>query len=449
MPYLLDFGYLLLLLAALPWLAWQRWVRGKSRPGLWRRLFGVTPVRSTGRRCVWFHAVSVGEVLLLRPVVRRFRELYPTWDCVISASTVTGLSVARQTYSDLPVIPCPLDFSWSVGRAMRRIAPDGLVLAELELWPNLIRFARRRGAFVAVINGRLSPRSYRRYRRVRWFVRWCLNQIDCLAVQNDTYAERWIDLGGDSSRIHVTGSVKYDGVSLDRNRAKSRELAAIFGLTRPNTVQDPLVWVVGSTQAPEEEIALRIYRRIRAEFPHLRLILVPRHPERFDEVATLLQRSELPFVRRSRLATDAASASVPPVILVDTIGELAAVWALADVAFVGGSLTPRGGQNMIEPAACGAAVVFGPNVWNFQDTVDRLLERNAAIQVRDADELERETRRLLRDPAARTALGQAARRFVQSQQGATERTVALLADLIRRRYAIQPASRSEPDRRAG
>jgi 3-deoxy-D-manno-octulosonic-acid transferase len=324
-----------------------------------------------------------------------------------------------------------------VRRALDRIRPSLVVLAELELWPNFIGLARRLGCAIAVINGRMSPRSLRGYRRIRPFMAWLLKKIDLLAVQNQDYAKRLLTLGAAAGRLHVTGSVKFDGVTTRRDNQKTKELGRLLGISRSRATAHgprpsvPLVWVAGSTQEPEEEIVLGIYGRARQRFPGLRLILVPRHKERFDAVARLLERSGFPFVRRSRLIEPLANPDA--IILLDTLGELSALWGLADLAFVGGSLTRRGGQNMIEPSGYGAAVTFGPHVWNFQDTADRLLECGGAIQAADAAELERETHRLLADAAARQHLGWAAQEFVQSQQGATDRTLALLDDLIRQR----------------
>ena len=423
MPYLLNAVYLLLLLALTPWLLVTSLRTGTYREGLLRKLLGLVPVRRGDRPCVWFHAVSVGEVLLLRQVVARFRERYPDWDCVISTTTNTGSEVARTTFPDLSVFYWPLDFTWAVRRALQRIRPSVVVLAELELWPNFIALARRRGCRLAVINGRMSHRSYRGYRRIRRLMAQLLGRLDVLAVQNELYAKRLLDLGAPADRVAVTGSVKFDGASGERANPKTRALGELLGIARGQ-----LVWVAGSTQAPEEQIVLDIYRRAKPVFPNLRLVLVPRHKERFAEVAALLAASGLPFVCRSRLT---APVEVPDaVVLLDTLGELGALWGLADVAFVGGSIHPRGGQNLIEPAAYGAAVIFGPHVWNFQDTADRLLEHGAAVQVADAAALERETLRLLRDAGARAALGNAARAFVQSQQGATDRTLDLLAPLF-------------------
>src|SRR5262249_39908319 len=251
----------------------------------------------------------------------------------------------------LCVFYCPLDFSWATRRAMARIRPNLLVLAELELWPNLIGEAKRTRCRIVVINGRLSARSHRGYRRLWPFMNRLLGKVDLWAVQTDEYAARLADLGVPRDRLQVTGSVKYDGVTADRENPKTRELRRLLGIAAGE-----LAWIVGSTQAPEEEIALGIYRRLRKAVPQLRLILVPRHKERFDEVANLIAASGFVMARRSQLTEPLANRDA--VILLDTLGELGALWGLADVAFVGGSLSQRGGQNMIEPAAYGAAVTF-------------------------------------------------------------------------------------------
>ena len=426
MSYLLDAGYLLALLALSPGLLYKALTTGKYRRGLWSKLTGSAALLAgSSRPTAWFHGVSVGEVHLLRQVVALFRRRHPGWECVISTTTDTGFEEARKRFPDLHVFWWPLDFSWAVRRALRRVRPGLVVLAEGEVWPNFVLAAKAHGVPVAVINGRMSPRSRRRYGLAAGLVRRLFSRLDLVAAQTEDYTAAFRALGAAPDRVAVTGSVKYDGVDTDRGNARTQELRRLLGVAPGD-----LVWVAGSTQAPEEEIALGVYRRALAEHPHLRLILVPRQKERFDEVASLLRRAGVPFVRRSELPF--GTLSERPVILVDTFGELSAVWGLADVAFVGGSLDGRrGGQNMIEPAAYGAAVVFGPHVWNFRDTAERLLQAGAAVQVRDGQELAAAVRRLLCQPAERARLGEAAQQLVRAQQGATERTVALLGGLLK------------------
>jgi 3-deoxy-D-manno-octulosonic-acid transferase len=434
MPYLLNILYLLTLLVLSPWLLYKALTTGKYRRGLACKLTGSVPRPWGEGPCAWFHGVSVGEIHLLRPVVAAFRARYPGWRCVISTTTDTGYDEACKRFPDLPVIYWPLDFTWAVRRALRRVRPGLVVLAEGELWPNFLWAAKRAGVPVAVVNGRMSPRSARRYVRLGPLARRLFGRLDLCLAQTEEYAASYRALGVRPQVVHVTGNVKYDGVQADRDNPRTQELKRLLSVA-PND----LVWVAGSTQAPEEEIALGVYRQLRGRFPALRLFLVPRQKERFEEVAGLLCRAAQPFVRRSGLREPMTDREA--VVLVDTIGELGALWGLADLAYVGGSLDGRrGGQNMIEPAAYGAAVLFGPHTWNFKDAVGRLLEQGAAVQVEDAASLEREAARLLGDSGARARLGEAARRFVLSQRGATELTVDRLGQLLTRgRHATRAA----------
>jgi 3-deoxy-D-manno-octulosonic-acid transferase len=421
MSLLLDLGYLCALVLLSPWLIYKALTTGKYRHGLWRKFVGTSTTQNSQKRVVWFHGVSVGEIHLLRAVVAAFRRRHPDWHVVISSTTDTGLDEARKHFADCEVVVWPLDFSWSVRRTLRSMRPELVILAEGEMWPNFLAAAEAMAIPVAVINARMSPRSFRRYRLLGKLSRYLLRKITLFVAQTPEYAENLRRLGTSPERVHVSGSVKYDGVTAQRDNPRTRELCKLFGI-------DPgdLVLVAGSTQAPEEEIALSIYRNLHPQFPQLRLIVVPRQKDRFEEVAALMQGSGMPFVRRTQLGSDP-----PSIILVDTIGELSAVWGLADVAFVGGSLDgKRGGQNMLEPAAYGAAVVFGPHVWNFRDAASRLLACGGAMQIADALTLESTVQRLLSDPHEREKLGEAASEFVRSQQGATTRTLDFIEGVL-------------------
>lgn len=437
MAYLLDFIYLLLVLISLPWLLWQALRKGKYREGYGTKFLGLVPKRTGDRTCLWLHAVSVGEVNLLAPLLKMIGQERPEWECVISTTTMTGMALAKKKYPQHAVFYCPLDFSWAVKTAMRRMQPDVLVLAELELWPNLIRAARKYGAKVAVINGRLGEKSFRGYRRIRPLVAGLLRQVDLLAVQDETYAERFLALGARPESVHVTGSMKYDGAQTDRDNLATRRLAALAGFA-----PDDIVLLAGSTQEPEEEMSLGTFRELSPQWPGLRLVLVPRHPDRFETVAKLLDASGIPWQRRTALTQEATSgrSQVPNpqstnplssrVLLVDLVGELGAWWGTARIAFVGGSMGSRGGQNMIEPAAYGAAVSFGPNTWNFRDIVSAMLQHDAAVVLDNAEQFTQFVRRCLAEPDYAAALGQRAQRFVQSQLGATERTFVQLERLL-------------------
>ena len=424
MPYLFNLVYLLLILLALPWLVWQAVRKGKYREGYAAKFLGRVPRRSGEKTCLWLHAVSVGEVNLLAPLLQKIERQRPEWQCVLSTTTTAGMRVAQKKYAGLAVFYCPLDFSWAVRTAMRRIRPDLLVLAELELWPNLVRAARDHGARVAVVNGRLGERSFGGYRRIRWLVKRLLGEIDLLAVQDEAYADRFLRLGARPESVRVTGSLKYDGAETDRLNPATVHLAELAGLDN-----DDAVLLAGSTQEPEEAYCLETYRQLRGRWPRLRLVIVPRHPERFAAVARLLDESRLRWQRRSRLEAEGPDRSAR-VLLVDALGELSAWWGTARIAFVGGSLGTRGGQNMIEPAAYGAAVSFGPNTWNFRDVVDRLLERRAAVVVRDQEELTAFVGQCLEKPEEAATQGRRAQELVREQLGATERTLDLLAGLL-------------------
>lgn len=433
MSYLLNLCYLLLILAAMPWLLVAAVRKGKYREGYAAKFLGLVPRRASDKTCVWLHAVSVGEVNLLAPLIREIDRQRPDWECVISTTTMTGMALAKKKYAELTVFYCPLDFSWAVAAAMRRIRPDVLVLAELELWPNLIGAARRSGARVAVINGRLSEHSFRGYRRIRPLVARLMKQIDVVAVQDETYAQRFRALGARSETVRVTGSMKYDDAQTDRDNRATRRLGQLAGFE-----SDDVVFLAGSTQEPEERVALEVFGQLSPAWPKLRLVIVPRHPDRFKVVAKLLDDSGIRWQRRTEL-DDCGVDPAARVLLVDVVGELGSWWGTAAIAYVGGSMGNRGGQNMIEPAGYGAAVSFGPNTRNFRDIVAAMLARDAAVVVADGDELAQFVGRCLQRPDYAAGLGDRARGLVIEQIGATQRTVELLAALVEETGEKSPA----------
>lgn len=428
--------YLFVIVLLSPWLAWRAAKTGRYRRDLAAKLMGkVSPpfsrdaeaLRSGARAnpeqsrfTVWFHGVSVGEIHLLVTVVAAYRKRHPDAHCVVSSTTDTGLAEARAKFVDCTVVAWPFDFSWAVANALDSVRPNLIVLAEAEMWPNFLAAARSRKIPVAVINARMSPRSFGRYRRVAGLARQLLfRNVSVIGVQSAEYAERFRQLGMD--RVRVTGSVKYDGAVGDRDTPKGRELKRLLNV--------PLLLVAGSTHAPEEAIVLDAFRQLRERFPRLHLLLVPRHPDRFAEVAGLIEASKMSFVRRSQIVE--ALVEPPPVVLLDTVGELGAAWGLADVGYVGGTLDgQRGGQSMIEPAGYGVPTAFGPHVWNFRDAARRLVEAGGATMVRDANELAPALAAMLEDDAKRAAMGAAARQLVREQQGATARTLDLLDELL-------------------
>ncbi len=424
MPYLLNLAYLLLIAAAFPYLLYCRLRQGKYRDGWRQKMWGDVPRRRNRKvPCLWLHAVSVGEVNLLGPLIARWEQAHPDWEIVISTTTQTGFALAQKRYAPRTVFYAPLDFTWSTAAAMHIIRPTLLVMAELELWPNWIAAAQREGARVAVINGRLSEKSFRGYQRIAGWLRGTIESLDLVAVQNEEYAARFLALGANSKRVHVTGSIKFDGAQTDRNNPTTKKLAALAGIK-----ESDVVFLAGSTQAPEEALAIEAFRQLSPQYPDLRLLITPRHPERFDEVAKLLDRSGVRWERRSTLDSKRHDPGAR-ILLIDVVGELGAWWGRSDIAFVGGSLGRRGGQNMIEPAAYGSAVCFGPNTWNFKDVVQLLLSSAAAHVVKDCRELQTFVERCLREPEFADELGQRAKELVLAQQGAADRTLLLLQGL--------------------
>ena len=436
--WMLNGVYSLLLLAVAPVLLYRRIRHGKYRGGWREKLTGRLTRRHPDRQCIWFHAVSVGEVLQLQKVLDETASRFPDAELFVTTTTDTGYGVACDKYPQHTVAYFPLDFTWAVKRALKAIRPDLVVLVELELWPNFILTCRRHGIPVALINGRIGEKSFRGYSRLKPLIGRVLKAFDVLAVQNETYRDRLQALGAPAERVVVTGNIKFDRVESNRDNIRTQELRQSFGI-EPHQA----VFIAGSTQSPEEMYALDAWRLLRKEFPDLRLILVPRHKERFEDVAELVHQRGVPLLRRSELKAGSTTPPVSgasPVLMLDTLGELAACWGLADFAFVGGSLTNRGGQNMLEPAGYGAAVLFGPNTWNFKDITEALLSRDAARVVGGPDELLQSLRELLQQPMLSQRMGITARAFVAEQQGATARTVDQISALLVNEIAVSRAA---------
>ena len=429
MRWLLNAVYMLLLISISPVIAWRMFRHGRYRNGLAEKLLGRVAFGADSRPVVWFHAVSVGEVIQLEKIVDEFRRrTREEFQIVVSTSTDTGWELVQKRFADCRKTWFPLDFSWAVNQAIRRLRPAQVVLMELELWPNFLAECHRQDIPVSIINARMSERSHRGYCRIRFLLKPLFSRLALVAAQSQTYADRLLSLGASEERTVVTGSIKFDGVETSRTNSKTETLRRIFGLK-----SGEWVFMAGSTQEPEEQLALESWMQLRNQHPNLRLILVPRHRERFEEVAALVLSRNLSLLRRSLVQDQThqqTDDNKKPVILLDTIGELSACWGLADVAFVGGSFGNRGGQNMMEPSAYGACVLFGPNTWNFRDVVERFREADGCIQLQSPDQLTSTVDQLLNDPARRHQLGRNAQKIVLQQQGATARTAELLHDVL-------------------
>jgi 3-deoxy-D-manno-octulosonic-acid transferase len=434
---LLDFLYLLGLGVAVPFVVWKMATRSRVRAGLFERLGLRVGRRPGGRPCIWVHGVSVGEVLAAKPLVREIERELPAYEVAISTTTNMGLEVARKHFPGKHVFYYPLDFSWSVRRALEAVRPDLIVLVELEIWPNFLGEAYQAGIPVVLVNGRISEKSFRGYRLVKKLLFRPLAKIRRFCVQTDEYAARFLALGVPREQILVTGTLKYDGLpapeDAERFGAEYRERLGLGAAP---------VLVCGSTHPPEERELLAVYRRLRAEIPSLRLVLVPRHLERLEDVLREVRDAGERCVRKREIdagtAAPAPEAGPAPVIVVDTMGELARVYAAATVVFVGGSLVRRGGQNMLEPAGLGRATIFGPHVENFRESAEMLLRAGGAVQVGDAADLERTLRELLAQPARRADMGARARAAIEAHHGAAARSVAVVKEVLAERGSPRP-----------
>ncbi len=414
-------------LAVFPALCYRRWKYGKPLVGVSQRLgrlpVGVNPQRTAS---IWIHAVSVGEAIASRPLIRALRTAYPAHRLLMSTTTTTGQDVAQQFGSDLDaVFYAPFDFTPVVTRALERIAPELLIVIDTEIWPNLFRACRKRGVRTMLVNGRLSDRSYGRYRLVRFFMRRVFEDVDRVCAQTATWAQRYVDIGADQSSVMVTGSVKFD--ALDPSMSSVVQPASDDVLSCFRFAKRRPVFIAASTLRGEEELVLRVVGRILEIASDALIIIAPRHPERFDEVRAMAEAAGYRVQARSELR---GQDSDTPIVLLDTIGELACLFQVASVVFVGGSLVPAGGHNLLEPAVFGKAIIVGPHMDNFAEITSHFVAQKAVVQVRDATEFEIESVDLVRDRGRRERLGNAARELVESCRGATKRTMTVAAGLL-------------------
>jgi 3-deoxy-D-manno-octulosonic-acid transferase len=395
---------------------------GKYRTGLGERL-GRVPGRlreQPSRPAIWVHAVSVGEVLAVSGLVGELRRRFPQYRVVVSTTTDTGQKLARTRFGEENVFYFPLDFAFGIRPYLRLLRPQLIIIAETEFWPNFLRLAHESGARIAIVNARISDRSWPGYRRFRWLLARSLQQIDLFLAQTDEDRNRLAGIGAAAERIQVSGNLKFD-IAVPVAPPIVASLRAAF----QRASAGPVI-VCGSTVDDEEPLLLRAFENVLASHPRAVMILAPRHPERFGAVAQLLEQLGIRFWRRSLWSGDSIAGGI---LLVDTIGELASLYALADVAFVGGSLVPRGGHNIIEPAQHGVPILVGNHYENFRDIVE-LFQSRDAVRVVGPAELPLAFMELLFDEAKRTALGRRAAETLRSQTGATQRTVEALEKLL-------------------
>lgn len=415
--------YNIVLLAALPvltlWLAWRMVVRHKAL-GSWRHKFGFVPVPPEGAQPrLWLHAVSAGEMSALKPVVEMLRAARPKAHIAISTITPAGMAMAeRSCASANALFYLPFDWSDCVALALWRVRPHLIVVAEKELWPNLLGFARLCGIETLVVNGRVSHRAIARAERLGPLTRWFYQLPSCFCVQSEEDAARLAELGVAADRVVVAGNTKADTLAA-RDPAVESRLRADLGVT-PGAV-----WLVaGSTHPGEEEIVLDAFRRVREQLPEARLLLAPRHLERVPEACALVAQCGLPVVRRTEQAAAEA------VVVLDTMGELRSAYAIGTVGFVGGTLVPIGGHNLLEPVAAGKAVVFGPHTDNCPDVADLVCDAGVGFRVAGAEEMAEVVLRIAADAALQERLARAGLALLESQRGASQRCANVAIALL-------------------
>jgi 3-deoxy-D-manno-octulosonic-acid transferase len=426
---LLTVGFLVLL----PRFALDALRSRKYITGLRQRLGQLPAIPFDNRPLIWIHCVSVGETEAARPLVRALLDRFPSYRLVVSTTTVTGQRIAGDAFGReaAAVFYFPIDWTWTVRRVLRTLQPAAVLIMETELWPNLLRECRARAIPVALVNGRISITSFGRYKLIRPFISRVLGNISIAMMQSEQDASRIRELGIPNERVLMTGNLKFDSAEVAIDAGTTANIRERFGFDKTARLI-----VAASTHPPEEDVVIDAFKKIRSSEPvyQVRLLIAPRHPERFDEVASLLQGSGLTWARRSGPATlEDRSCDV---VLLDTIGELRAVYPLADVAFVGGSIVLHGGHNALEPAARGVCVVTGAHTHNFAAVTKALRDENAIVQLRNdlaseaRAELASTLKALLSNDSQRREMGQRAMAVCNRNRGATERTVQMISKLL-------------------
>lgn len=431
MIFIIDFIYLLVAVAIAPVVVYRMIRYGRYRAG-WSNRFGYIVRKDPAlKKCIWLHAVSVGEVNATRTIVQELENRFPDFEIVISTTTDTGFARANSVFSaDYKVIYFPLDLSWIMNRAFREIQPAICLLMELEVWPNFVQIAARLRIPVIVVNGRISDKSFSGYQRIKPIAKKMFQKLSLILAQTDEYARRFVEIGCFRKRVIVTGSLKYDTAQIT-DKIKGADIIA-----RQLNIGSEKLWVAGGTGNDEERLLLDVYQNLRQqnEFGDLRFVIVPRKPERFDEVAQLIEQSGFELIRYSRVKEGrvVSKNDKQAVILGDTMGDLRKFYSLATIIFVGRSLVPMGGSDMLEAAALGKPVLFGPYAFNFKQTVDVLLEGYGAIMVEDKQGLLDAMQKCLSEPRYARQIARNGQNVIRNNQGATQKTITQIAKFLRR-----------------
>jgi len=424
---MITFIYNLLAIFALPFVLAYHFYRSvtRGRPSALAQRFGFIPAadleKLAGSGVIWIHAVSVGETIAAVPLIKALRKRYPHSKLVISNVTETGREVAGKIAGVDLRLYFPFDYPFAVSGLLRKVRPSLILIMETELWPNFIRVANQRGIPVLLVNGRISDKSFHRYLRFKWFFQPILANLSALCMQSAEDARRITAMGASAARVHISRNLKYDIAAPPQSSQNRAELRRRYHIP-----EDILVFTAGSTHNGEEEMVLEAYRAVLNEGRKAFVVLAPRHPERAPQVAELLSRTGFSFTRRSALDTRQKPFASGEVLLLDTVGELLNVYAVSDLVFVGGSLVPNGGHNVLEPASLRVPVLFGPHMNNFTEIAALLLEFSAGVRVADGEELAVMVSSLLADRGKRLEIGDNGARLLAENSGSTELHMAVI-----------------------
>jgi 3-deoxy-D-manno-octulosonic-acid transferase len=429
MELIYDFIYLFALIAYSPKIIYRAVTQNRYKTGWDERLGKVSRI-SPDKKCVWIHAVSVGEVNATKTLIAELKKQLPDYEIIISATTDTGIEQARKIYGkDLKVFFYPFDFSFVVQRAFNKLKPNICLLMELEVWPNFTSRAAKSNIPVVVVNGRISDRSFPRYKLIKPLVANTFKKVALFLSQDKTYAQRFIELGGRKESTLVTSSLKYDTAQIADKVEGADKIAQQLNIANQKLI------VAGGTGVDEEKIIIDVFKKLKqnTNYNNIRLVIVPRKPERFDEVADLITKSGFEITRYSKIKSgeQTSEPNTSTVILGDTMGDLRKFYSLAELVFVGRSLVPMGGSDMMESAAMGKCTIFGTHTFNFKETVKSLLNAKGAIEVADGNELYQTLCKCLDQPQFAKQIAAAGQNVIKVNQGATQKTVAAILGLLK------------------
>ena len=427
MRFILDLLYLLAAAAYSPILIY-RVIRYKRYRTGWAQRFGKITRRNPAKKCIWLHAVSVGEINAARTIIKELEDRFSGLEIVISTTTDTGFARANTLFGEnLRVFYFPLDFSWIMRRAFANIRPAICLLMELEVWPNFVQIAQQLNVPVIVVNGRISDKSFSGYKKIKPIAKKIFQKVSLILAQTDQYAQRFKEIGVPDEKVIVTGSLKYDTAQI------TDKVEGADALATQLNVGNERLWVAGATGPGEEKIVLEVYNYLTEpnQFDDLRLVIVPRKPERFDEVAQTITDAGFDFLRYSSIKnSDSKYPEKIPVVLGDTMGDLRKFYSLATIIFVGRSLVPMGGSDMAEAAALGKCTIFGPHAFNFKQTVDALLADTGAVMVKDKQELLKMMQKCLKERAFAEKIARNGQEVIRKNQGATAKSIEQIGKFL-------------------